>query len=773
MDEFLYPVEGVGTNWKTVGGLSKDGNKVVRRQVNPFLWKDSYEKNMDEFRDNILEIVYALRKRPIKLNELNPVSNYDIRNGVVDPDRYKTLEKPLGIQNLSQVKSIDVLTTIANVITNDVKKSPAEWAIHRTDEKFMIEKLDKFEDAAASLLKKQVVQNLNTEQQNFNYLIEPKDDKINSVDDVAKVLHEKDELEVELETIIQSCMDMTYSKRELDDCMDDRIIINCEIAQVVCSNGIVEVEKRDPRETFELYGNGKNFDDSEAVGHTEWVTMSHEVINNTAIYEAQNGHNQYINDILLGLSKDPDYAKGKIWYFNDISDYQNFYNRSFREGYIAKTHAEIKIYRIEKFKILRNYKPITPADYKEYKKFGSSVSFADEIQYEIADKMFKGFSLKIPVIDIWEVEIYGIDTIVRLQKVKTDIRYIHKRKTPCFSYVKEQRDEPSLITICRPTEWLMSAINYKIQDAILKDKGIVLSQVVNNIPNGQNGVADNLNTIANTGVSIIQENMSGQGDQVSSRHNVATNLDMSASVLNWQAALQNGYRMLSMVTGIPLETLGQIPSGSGLGQSKIALQAQYATTAHYYFEHNYFVEKVMNTMLEVGLRYWVDKNNLKFLSSRGRKTYLSSKPFEEGTFELYVKNLVEDKEKKKIINQFAGQFMDRNTDITALKGLMRIITSNSTSESLMVLEDMVDGINKSNQEQMQAQQQAEQQAAQMKSEIEKVSKIDIPRERIAADLEIAKMKMNVDEADSLREDEFKKDSFDFQQQDMMEDKMES
>ena len=178
-------------------------------------------------------------------------------------------------------------------------------------------------------------------------------------------------------------------------------------------------------------------------------------------------------------------------------------------------------------------------------------------------------------------------------------------------------------------------------------------------------------------------------------------------------------------------------------------------------------------MLEVGLRYWVDKNNLKFLSSRGRKTYLSSKPFEEGTFELYVKNLVEDKEKKKIINQFAGQFMDRNTDITALKGLMRIITSNSTSESLMVLEDMVDGINKSQQEQAQAQQQAEQQAAQMKSEIEKVSKIDIPRERIAADLEIAKMKMNVDEADSLREDEFKKDSFDFQQQDAMMEGMES
>lgn len=763
-EDFLYPSEGVGTNWKTVGGMTKDGKRVYK-QVNPFLWKDSYLDNMEDFRNNILEIVYALRKRPIRLSQLNPISNYDIRNGVVDPERYKTLEKPLGIQNLAQVKSIDVLTTIANVITNDVKKSPAEWAIHRTDEKFMIEKLDKFEDAAASLLKKQVVQNLNTEEQNFNYLIDPKDDKINSVDDVAKVLHEKDALEVELETIIQSCMDMTYSKRELDDCMDDRIIINCEVGKICNSNGILEFKRLDPRTTFELYGNGKNFDDSEAVGDTEWVTLSHEVINNTAIYEAQKGHNEYINDILLGIEKDPRYADGKIWYFDNIAEYQNFYNRSYKEGYIAKTCAEIKIYRIEKFKILRNYKPISSKDYKEYKKFGSSVEFANEIQYELAEKGFKGFSLKIPVIDIWETEIYGIDTIVKLQKVKSEIRYIHNRKTPCFSYVKEQRDEPSLITICRPTEWIMSAINYKIQDAILKDKGIILSQVANNIPNGMNGIADNLNTIANTGVSITQENMSGQGDQVSSRHNVATNLDMSASVLNWQAALQNGYRMLSMVTGIPLETLGQIPSGSGLGQSKIALQAQYATTAHYYYEHNYFVEKVMNTMLEVGLRYWIDKNNLKFLSNRGKKTYLSSKPFEEGTFELYVKNLVEDKEKKKIINQFAGQFMDRNTDITALKGLMRIITSNSTSESLMVLEDMVDGINKAQQEQAQAAQQAEMQAAKDKADTERIAKIDIPREKIAADLEIARMKNNVDEADSLRKDEFEKDKFDFEQQD--------
>lgn len=762
-EDFLYPSEGVGTNWKTVGGMNKEGKRVYK-QVNPFLWKDSYLNNMEDFRNNILEIVYALRKRPIRLSQLNPISNYDIRNGVVDPERYKTLEKPLGIQNLSQVKSIDVLTTIANVITNDVKKSPAEWAIHRTDEKFMIEKLDKFEDAAASLLKKQVVQNLNTQEQNFNYLIDPKDDKINSVDDVAKVLHEKDALEVELETIIQSCMDMTYSKRELDDCMDDRIIINCEVGKICNSNGILEFKRLDPRTTFELYGNGKNFDDSEAVGDTEWVTLSHEVINNTAIYEAEKGHNEYINDILLGIEKDPRYADGKIWYFDNIAEYQNFYNRSYKEGYIAKTCAEIKIYRIEKFKILRNYKPISAKDYKEYKKFGSSVEFAAEIQYELAEKGFKGFSLKIPVIDIWETEIYGIDTIVKLQKVKSEIRYIHNRKTPCFSYVKEQRDEPSLITICRPTEWIMSAINYKIQDAILKDKGIILSQVANNVPNGQNGIADNLNTMANTGVSIIQENMSGQGDQVSSRHNVATNLDMSASVLNWQAALQNGYRMLSMVTGIPLETLGQIPSGSGLGQSKIALQAQYATTAHYYYEHNYFVEKVMNTMLEVGLRYWIDKNNLKFLSNRGRKTYLSSKPFEEGTFELYVKNLVEDKEKKKIINQFAGQFMDRNTDITALKGLMRIITSNSTSESLMVLEDMVDGINKVQQEQAQAAQQAEMQAAKDKADTERISKIDIPREKIAADLEIARMKNNVDEADSLRKDEFEKDKFDFEQQ---------
>jgi len=769
MEDFLYPVEGFATNWRTVGGLDKDGKPITKRN-NPFLWKDTYLKNMDEFKMNILEIVYALRKRPISLCELNPISNYDIRNGVVDPERYKTLEKPLGLQNLAQVKSIDVLTTISNVIINDVKKSPAEWAIHRTDEKFMIDKLDKFEDAAASLLKKQVVQNLNQGNQDFGYLIDPKDDKINSVDDAAKVLYEKDELEVELETIIQSCMDMTYSKRELDDCMDDRITINCEIGKVDNKNGIVEFRKMDPRTTYELYGNGKNFDDSEAVGHSEWVTMSHEVINNNEIYEAKDGHNNYINSILENSTTSTDPMNGRFGSFESFSDYRDFYNTSYKEGYILKTEAEIKIYRIEKFKILRNYKPITAADYKEYRKFGSSVDFAMDIQYEIAEKGYKGYCLKIPIVDIWETEIYGIDTIVRLQKVKSDIRYIHSRKTPCFSYVKEQRDEPSLITICRPTEWIMSAINYKIQDAILKDKGILLGQAANNIPNGMDGMADNLNMMANTGVAMTQDNVSGGGDTVSPVHNKAVNVDMSASVLNWQAALNNGYRMLSMVTGVPLETLGQIPSGSGLGQSKIALQAQYATTAHYYYEHNYFVEKVMNTMLEVGLRYWIDKNNLKFLSNRGKRTYLSSKPYEEGTFELYVKNLVEDKEKKKIINQFAGQFMDRNTDITALKGLMRIITSNSTSESLMVLEDMVDGINKRMQDQQQSQLQAAQQAAQEKADIERISKIDIPREKIAADVKIAEMKTNADEADSVRKDEFQKDAHDFNQMTAMDGK---
>lgn len=682
-----------------------------------------YTKNFKLFKENIVRIARVLFENELIINKHNPKSNYELAVGVVNPERYKSLETTFGVKNIAEVKSVDILNTTLNVIKNEVANGVLQFDIHRTDENLFNEIMEELESRAASLLRRSMVSTLNgdiSKGNDIGFLVEPDDEKVNSLDDVVSVLKEKDDLEVELYKLITSCIEQGNTKMELDSCMHDKLCINVETGRVISENGVVQFMRIEPKCFFELYGNGKDLSDSLAVGYYEDVSVT-----------------SLLNESHKYISLEKEYEKYKKGELEDVGfSYYGLFGSMFPDkGYVRVYKFETSIYRYEKYEIKRNGKTISKKDYYEYKKYGENVSFAEEISFEeIKGKRKVRFKKDVIIRDIWEVEMIGLVVLKKLKKVKSEVTNVRKHKSPSYSFVKYQINEPSLITICSPLEWIISALYYKIQVATLRDKGLVQNINLNTMPNGTNGIADKINEQVNLGLNLEQDNHSGDGSKSRSGASVS-NLDTSNSVLNWMAALNGAYRMMSMITGIPLEQLSVIPQDRSLGQSRISLQSSYATTGHLYREHDYFVQMVLSTMLEVGLRTWTDKSSIKFLSVGGKKTYLSSKPFEIGTFELYVKSLLKDKNNKDLINTMAAKFMDRATDLDALKGVMAILTSNSASESMFELERLVSDVDRKMKEEQAAASQARNQFEANRLAIEKASKVDIPMARIQADIE--------------------------------------
>jgi len=723
---------------------------------NPFVWKKKYDNSYNEFIENIIFISFLLRKSSMKISTLNDMSNYDLMNGIVNEDRYRELEKPFGIMGNAVVKSVDVLTVVSNAIKNTVKRSKLQYDIHRTDENFALEKRDEMDRKAKAILKKQVVKNISElVGHDLSGIIEPEDDNVNSIEDILSIIKDKDELSVELSALIESCLNETGSKMQLDDCMHDKLAINCEVGRVVEHNGILSFERLDCLGVRELYGNGKDFESCMAVGYQEYITMSQVIEKNREVASLRKSAYDYIKRF---TKENPDYSKrsGFISYYGMVLD-------SYKpDGSVSKFHFETKIIRYAYFEVLRNGKPIKKSDYIEFKKFNDNVSFYNEIGFVYSEKRLKSKRyIEFPIIDVWECVIYGLDTIISLKKVKSIVDNYGTYKVNSFSYVKKCEDAPSLITICSPIEWIISALYFKVQDSILRDKGLQEVVNLNRIANGINGVKEYNESQRATGQSFQQDNISGDGKS-NSNGSVVNNLDTSVSVSNWMNTLSQAYRLMTFATGIPMEMLSSIPSSNGLGQSKIAIESSYLATYHYYSEHNEFVGMVLSTMLEKGLRVWTDKNKLKHLSLKGRKLFLSSKPYDEGSFELYISNFINDSEKKNLVNNIALKYMDRATSIEQLKGMIDVVSSDSVSQGLYVLEGIINEIKLAEDENRKNDYELRRQEVDGKLQVEKAARIEVPSAKIKADFEIEMAKLKVKEGVHSDNIAFKQDKVDME-----------
>ena len=371
--------------------------------------------------------------------------------------------------------------------------------------------------------------------------------------------------------------------------------------------------------------------------------------------------------------------------------------------------------------------------WRSYKKIGF-LAYQDEngqIQETVVseDYMKTGMEVSLEwrwVIEVWEGYRIGEDLYVGIQPIE----YQHisadnpnSQKLPYFGVI--YNDNKSLVSIMKPLQYMYIIIWYRLELALARDKGKVITMDITQIPKSMNiDPAKWMHYLSAIGVNFVNPYEDGwdipgrEGGRASQFNQIAA-LDLTmANVIGQYIDMMSKIEdMISEISGVSRQRQGSISSNELVGNVERSVVQSAHITESIFWLHNQCKRNVLRGLLNTAKEAWRDSNktNLQYILNDSTRTFLTlADNFFYEDFDIFVSDSTKDMHNLDMVKSLYQPAMQNGA---TLLDIANIMTLENMTEIKSALKDIEDRRMQMQKEMEEAEAQRQQQLVAMQNEV--------------------------------------------------------
>ena len=398
--------------------------------------------------------------------------------------------------------------------------------------------------------------------------------------------------------------------------------------------------------------------------------------------------------------------------------------------------------------------------WKSFKKIGFVTIFNPETgaeeEFEV-DESYKVTGREVNVewtwiIEVWEGYRVGEDLYIGIQPVE----YQHisadnpnSQKLPYTGVVYNNTNSSprSLVSMMKPLQYMYIVIWYRLELAMARDKGKVVTMDITQIPKSMNiDVAKWMHYLGALGVNFVNPyeegwDIPGREGGKPSQFNQITALDLTmANTIDQYINLMDKIEsMVSEITGVTKQREGAISSNELVGNVERSVVQSAHITEPLFWVHNQVKKEVLSMLLNTAKFAWKDsdKRCVHYVLDDATRAFLnlSDDLFYED-MDIFLDDSTKNQQQLEALKQLMQPAMQNGASLLDIAEII-------TMDNINMIKNRLEDIEQKRMEQQQAleeqQAQREQQMIQMQNEVKeeelmiKEAEMDLEKYKIDAD----------------------------------------
>jgi hypothetical protein len=331
------------------------------------------------------------------------------------------------------------------------------------------------------------------------------------------------------------------------------------------------------------------------------------------------------------------------------------------------------------------------------------------------------------ITEIWEGYKLGEDLFLGIRPIPyqhQSLETLNDNRLPYTGVIYNHTNAygKSLIEIMKPLQYMYMILWYRLELALSRDKGKIITMDVTQIPKKYGfGIEKWLHYLTSIGVNFINPYEEGwdtpgrEGGKASSFNQFSSvDLSMSNVIAGYIQLMVKIEDMIGEISGVTRQREGAITSSELVGNVERAVVQSSHITEPLFWQHNQAKRRCLNLLLDVA-RYTYEqsgKGKLQYVFSDGARSWMDvAEDFLYSDFDVFVSDSTKENQNIEAMKTLLQPAMQNGA---SLLDAAAILTSNNMS----LLKEKLGEIEEKREKMMQAQQQAEQQAVQQKMELD-------------------------------------------------------
>lgn len=375
--------------------------------------------------------------------------------------------------------------------------------------------------------------------------------------------------------------------------------------------------------------------------------------------------------------------------------------------------------------------------WKSFKKIGF-VTFIDPETREVdelqVDETYKVTGNEINVewtwiIEVWEGYRVGEELYIGIQPIEyqhISADNLNAQRLPYTGVVYNNTNSSprSLVSIMKPLQYMYIVLWYRLELAMARDKGKVVTMDITQIPKSMNiDVSKWMHYLSALGVNFINPyeegwDIPGREGGKPSQFNQITALDLTmANTIDQYIGLMDKIEsMVSEISGVSKQREGSIASNELVGNVERSVVQSAHITEPWFWMHNQVKKHALTMLLDTSKAAWKgNKSCLHYILDDATRAFISlSDDFFYEDMDIFVDDTTKNQQQLEALKQLMQPAMQNGASLLDVAEII-------TLDSITMIKQRLEEIEQKRMEQQQAMEQAqaerEQQMLQMQNEV--------------------------------------------------------
>lgn len=420
-------------------------------------------------------------------------------------------------------------------------------------------------------------------------------------------------------------------------------------------------------------------------------------------------------------------------------------------------HINIRIYDNPQYDGTRNNISVWHCCWKSFKKI-YYVTYLDEAgqpQVEIADENYQKTGQEISVEPDWVIEVWegyraGEDLYFGIQPVEyqhVSIDNPNSQKLPYTGAVYSNTNSKprSLVSILKPLQYMYIVLWYRLELAIARDKGKVITMDITQIPKSMGITPERwLHYLSSVGVNFVNPYEGNPSDPNGTRAAAfnqfgQADLTMGNVIAEYIQLMDKIEYLAGVISGITEQRQGQVSTHELVGNVERSVLQSSHITEPLFWVHSQCKRRALNMLLNTAKGAWEEtgKKKLSYIFDTGERAFLDIDPrFYYEDMDVFVSDTSKDLENLQALKQLIQPAMQNGASLLEAAEVLTTDNLNLLKQKLM---DMQQRQEEAQQQQQEAEQQQAVQLQQMQNEqreqelMLEEAKMDLERYKIDQD----------------------------------------
>lgn len=331
------------------------------------------------------------------------------------------------------------------------------------------------------------------------------------------------------------------------------------------------------------------------------------------------------------------------------------------------------------------------------------------------------------ITEIWEGYKLGEDLFIGIRPIPyqhQSLETLNDNRLPYTGVIYNHTNSygKSLIEIMKPLQYMYMILWYRLELALSRDKGKILTMDVTQIPKKYGfSIEKWLHYLTSIGVNFVNPYEEGwdtpgrEGGKPSSFNQFASvDLSMSNVIAGYIQLMVKIEDMIGEISGVSRQREGSISNSELVGNVERAVIQSSHITEPLFWKHNQAKRRCLNLLLDVARYTYQEsgKAKLQYVFSDGARNFLDvAEDFLYSDFDVFVSDSTKENQHIEAMKTLLQPAMQNGATLLDAAAIL-------TAENMSLLKEKLKEIEDNKMKLMQQQQQVEQQQLQQKTQLD-------------------------------------------------------